>query len=186
MLLLARPGSRSTFFPYTTLFRSVRVFGHLLAHALEVLRHWLEARGCKEVVVLGQVHEHWRRQVRPVGRAEEHTSDSSHLGRSYVVVCLKKNLLPGRRRVQPSGFRLRLCSYWRGRDPDRHSFPTRRSSDLYVYSVTSLPMPLRFCATGSKPAGAKKSSFSARCTSIGAVRFDQSGERKSTRLTPVT
>src|SRR6195256_490964 len=77
--MIRRP-PRSTLFPYTTLFRSVR-----------------------ELARIGAV----RNEVREVDRAEARVDrkstrlNSSHLGISYAVFCLKKNkLIPSRARTK--------------------------------------------------------------------------------------
>src|SRR5436853_2151467 len=83
--MLRRP-PRSTLFPYTTLFRSdlraIRLLGPLLAtlapadelqaHAFASIRRWLCAR-----------------RVEPLDRKSTRLN-SSHLGISYAVFCLKK------------------------------------------------------------------------------------------------
>src|SRR5436853_4385838 len=72
--MLRRP-PRSTLFPYTTLFRSHRVPA-LVEHEVEVLldiAHLLVARG--ELAV---------------GDRKSTRLNSSHLGTSYAVFCLKK------------------------------------------------------------------------------------------------
>src|SRR5256885_12953673 len=99
--MIRRP-PRSTLFPYTTLFRSVRAVQVLL------LKQASE-------VTLGQVLGVFRRVAAspdvgveriPVAlaepsqrgsRSEEHTSNSSHLVISYAVFCLKKKKLEGSR-----------------------------------------------------------------------------------------
>src|SRR5258705_9105337 len=65
--MIRRP-PRSTLFPYTTLFRS---------------------RGQRPDYNAGQHVYLSLRSGRQI-RSEEHTSDSSHLGISYAVFCLKK------------------------------------------------------------------------------------------------
>src|ERR1044071_930044 len=65
-LMIRRP-PRSTLFPYTTLFRSVRIFGELSPAAAE------------------------RLALRWLNRSEEHTSElQSRVDISYAVFCLKK------------------------------------------------------------------------------------------------
>src|SRR5258705_8926892 len=76
--MIRRP-PRSTLFPYTTLFRSLSFEQLLCVH---------NGNAQKVIKALD-------RRVRaglciPIERSEEHTSDSSHLGISYAVFCLKK------------------------------------------------------------------------------------------------
>src|SRR3712207_8374335 len=90
--MIRRP-PRSTLFPYTTLFRSLRLLlvGDAAALADEVddaRRRHVPARPAGAVgpaaeVDLLVVHE-------VVLRSEEHTSNSSHANISYAVFCLKK------------------------------------------------------------------------------------------------
>src|SRR5438876_4030292 len=67
--------SRSTLFPYTTLFRSQGMLAPFRCH-------WKDApRTC----------ESWTLNVAlPYSRSEEHTLNSSHPSISYAVFCLKK------------------------------------------------------------------------------------------------
>src|SRR3546814_4545563 len=80
-----------TLFPYTTLFRSVRL-AELLADALFLCRIDLILRHQRIVDAVGGAggvdrHRVFRRQV----RSEEHTSELQSLMRiSYAVFCLKK------------------------------------------------------------------------------------------------
>src|SRR2546426_6270962 len=87
--MIRRP-PRSTLFPYTTLFRSTvsscrcpARLGHpeLLQHAERRSPGAQRQRRERDVGVGAGA---------PVGRSEEHTSDSSHLVISYAVFCLKK------------------------------------------------------------------------------------------------
>src|SRR3712207_6910080 len=99
--MIRRP-PRSTLFPYTTLFRSVPIVGHL--HGTELLMleeiaagpppawthavQWAErmsrwARRCERLVVLSQTQD--RKSTR---------LNSSHANISYAVFCLKKKNTP--------------------------------------------------------------------------------------------
>src|SRR5258705_4947595 len=79
--MIRRP-PRSTLFPYTTLFRSDDVLGHL--NLVVVFRvHEMEAVG-----VLIEVVEERGKLDRKSTRL-----NSSHLGISYAVFCLKKNTI---------------------------------------------------------------------------------------------
>src|SRR5205814_8427102 len=72
-LMIRRP-PRSTLFPYTTLFRSRDEAYDRMAPAVAALLATLIDLQDRDAVA----------------RSEEHTSDSSHLGISYAVFCLKK------------------------------------------------------------------------------------------------
>src|SRR5438045_6064460 len=74
--MIRRP-PRSTLFPYTTLFRSER--RQLLQHARAIVAPSLRDRGC-------------RRRPDPEGSGDRKSTrlNSSHLGISYAVFCLKK------------------------------------------------------------------------------------------------
>src|SRR5947199_5955644 len=88
---------RSTLFPYTTLFRSGRgmnraarigifslsVLIFCYAGIGHVLGRTSDDKAYKSLTVYGEV-------LQKIQRSEEHTSDSSHLGISYAVFCLKK------------------------------------------------------------------------------------------------
>src|ERR1039458_9680246 len=93
-----QPAPRSTLFPYTTLFRSQ--VGYSLEQLLESGKHLDERSEQRDAET----------QDRKSTRL-----NSSHLGISYAVFCLKR------------------CSQHR----DLHSFPTRRSSDLKWGTVWS-------------------------------------------------
>src|SRR5436853_4479833 len=74
--MIRRP-PRSTLFPYTTLFRSSR--------SLRDVRHLFQERGA------------WRHRIAGRGVREDRKStrlNSSHLGISYAVFCLKKKKQP--------------------------------------------------------------------------------------------
>src|SRR5438094_6480165 len=77
--MIRRP-PKSTLFPYTTLFRSVR---H--ARRSRQSRHRRDHR-------IGQGPEDLPREDarQALGRSEEHTSELSHRTISYAVFCLKK------------------------------------------------------------------------------------------------
>src|SRR5437899_11165999 len=76
LFLMSRPPSTSTLFPYTTLFRSLR------AIALRARAHLLRAARSPRAADPGAA-----------ARGEDRKStrlNSSHLGISYAVFCLKK------------------------------------------------------------------------------------------------
>src|SRR5258705_8805857 len=78
--MIRRP-PRSTLFPYTTLFRSVAV----LVEPLTIAE--------KALLQIGQVQERlpWACPTHPTERDRKSTRlNSSHLGISYAVFCLKK------------------------------------------------------------------------------------------------
>src|SRR5262245_64834730 len=80
-----RPPPRSTLFPYTTLFRSL--FGEIqfLRFDLAALRAQSEQRPARSVI---RGEEDFA-----VGEDRKSTRlNSSHLGISYAVFCLKKNI----------------------------------------------------------------------------------------------
>src|SRR3712207_9003623 len=85
-LMIRRP-PRSTLFPYTTLFRSLRTWR--TEHRSE-----LDHLARLESAITTAEHAAGRDAVatRParVVRSEEHTSNSSHANISYAVFCLKK------------------------------------------------------------------------------------------------
>src|SRR5205814_9575864 len=73
--LMIRPPPRSTLFPYTTLFRSPQIGVRRLPGPLEeVAKHGIQPR----------------RPVDPVRDRKSTRLNSSHLGISYAVFCLKK------------------------------------------------------------------------------------------------
>src|SRR5205814_9804353 len=82
--LMSRPPPRSTLFPYTTLFRSVAARGEL------------RDRRLGPFVLEGDFHTVHDTKARPVDRAlrsldrKSTRLNSSHLGISYAVFCLKK------------------------------------------------------------------------------------------------
>src|SRR5256885_6985600 len=79
--MIRRP-PRSTLFPYTTLFRSMRITSSpvvALNHAAAVAMSEGPERGLSLIEAAGAN-----------GRSEEHTSELSHLVISYAVFCLKK------------------------------------------------------------------------------------------------
>src|SRR5437899_4347651 len=77
---MIRPPPRSTLFPYTTLFRSVRA----------VLR--LDATNARDDVRAEALERAPRKTFRTVGNEDRKSTrlNSSHLGISYAVFCLKK------------------------------------------------------------------------------------------------
>src|SRR5437899_6665651 len=84
--LMLRPPPRSTLFPYTTLFRSCE-------DGIRVLR-----RGVRRLVAAGirlrggvrDVRRSVSRRMREIGDRKSTRLNSSHLGISYAVFCLKK------------------------------------------------------------------------------------------------
>src|SRR5437588_7160520 len=87
-LLLIRPPPRSTLFPYTTLFRSLRTVrspeGRVtrIAHRACIFIHWSELRSFETGLRLaGQFRMKDRKSTR---------LNSSHTVISYAVFCLKK------------------------------------------------------------------------------------------------
>src|SRR2546426_9334733 len=80
--MIRRP-PRSTLFPYTTLFRSVKppaVYGTMMRMGLEGQGLWAQAEGASTVVAAAAAAED-RKSTR---------LNSSHLVISYAVFCLKK------------------------------------------------------------------------------------------------
>src|SRR5258707_10938214 len=77
-LMIRRP-PRSTLFPYTTLFRSVRRG-----------RRRAQPRGRGRRPRRGGVEPRSESRACGSGRSEEHTSELSHANISYAVFCLKK------------------------------------------------------------------------------------------------
>src|SRR5262245_62707177 len=93
---MTRPPPKSTLFPYTTLFRS-RADGAVQHHPVEPAaraRHRLDDGARRAQRSRGIPHHPARRRGDPDG--EEHRDrkstrlNSSHLGISYAVFCLKK------------------------------------------------------------------------------------------------
>src|SRR5258705_3432604 len=87
--MIRRP-PRSTLFPYTTLFRShvvVHHLGHVAGHDLAdgACAHLLGRAGHEDVDELGAADAVDRKSTR---------LNSSHLGISYAVFCLKKKKAP--------------------------------------------------------------------------------------------
>src|SRR5262245_64386116 len=89
--LLIRSPPRSTLFPYTTLFRSLEVPAHGwgLHEALPALRV-LCAAGLRGVLFSQQHEPVLVRAGRPPSDRKSTRLNSSHLGISYAVFCLKK------------------------------------------------------------------------------------------------
>src|SRR5438045_5330478 len=93
--------SRSTLFPYTTLFRSrpdaaIVEDDDLGRHAVAAQRLHLHA-GEADRRVAGNVDD------RPVGDRKSTRLNSSHLGISYAVFCLKKKKIEEDRRADRTG-----------------------------------------------------------------------------------
>src|SRR5947199_7964238 len=95
--MLRRP-PRSTLFPYTTLFRSVNFFGQveqlqlaaLVAHRGKGADQFADARAVN-VIHITQVEENY---IDSSGDRKSTRLNSSHLGISYAVFCLKKKTKP--------------------------------------------------------------------------------------------
>src|SRR5258705_9861435 len=79
--MIRRP-PRSTLFPYTTLFRSLRDAGHCVLFSSHVMQE--VSTLCDEVVVIAHG------TVLASGDRKSTRLNSSHLGISYAVFCLKK------------------------------------------------------------------------------------------------
>src|SRR5687768_17960952 len=80
--MLRRP-PRSTLFPYTTLFRSIRPFAPQTTRGIDVA-FWLQ-RLAPALTVVDLLAG-----AALAARSEEHTLNSSHGYISYAVFCLKK------------------------------------------------------------------------------------------------
>src|SRR2546430_5827416 len=102
--MIRRP-PRSTLFPYTTLFRSLRALR--LAHGLEDRRAHDGVDELEWVLVAEEIDpdERARRADRLFGldicRSEEQRLNSSHSQISYAVFCLKKKK-PGAQPMRPT------------------------------------------------------------------------------------
>src|SRR5262245_64599574 len=82
---MIRPLPSSTLFPYTTLFRSLGLAGGLSDHGTRGVLHEPCARETDRAHVAVRVAEDLERRDRKSTRL-----NSSHLGISYAVFCLKK------------------------------------------------------------------------------------------------
>src|SRR3712207_7853028 len=97
--MIRRP-PRSTLFPYTTLFRSVKVCGitnledalAALAAGADMLGFNFYARSprCVETSVAWRIIEHLPEGIECVGDRKSTRLNSSHANISYAVFCLKK------------------------------------------------------------------------------------------------
>src|SRR3712207_8733803 len=94
--MIRRP-PRSTLFPYTTLFRSIRLLGQEVAHGGDQpgLEAHVAAReqAHRELALVGEEPRH--AGVRQRRRGEDRKStrlNSSHANISYAVFCLKNKL----------------------------------------------------------------------------------------------
>src|SRR5262245_65038655 len=76
---------RSTLFPYTTLFRSV-----ILDARTDGEYCGATVRARRGGAIPGAVHIEWTRNLTPEGDRKSTRLNSSHLGISYAVFCLKK------------------------------------------------------------------------------------------------
>src|SRR5436190_1277639 len=82
-LMIRRP-PRSTLFPYTTLFRSVKI----RALAQRTWEEWSKKTPLAKQAYDSQLA--WLKELGVVARSEEHRLNSSHTVISYAVFCLKK------------------------------------------------------------------------------------------------
>src|SRR3712207_7554749 len=98
--MIRRP-PRSTLFPYTTLFRSVRLIEPRLAELLQLRRRRPAEPGVRTVTT----QQHIARRRHDLGGAEQRDQhapadrkstrlNSSHANISYAVFCLKKTYTP--------------------------------------------------------------------------------------------
>src|SRR2546430_13052211 len=93
--MIRRP-PRSTLFPYTTLFRSIK--GQKQRSGSHKMRPGFEGGQNPIYMRLGKQRGQYSKDALPVGphrtstapRSEEHTSEPSHSQISYAVFCLKK------------------------------------------------------------------------------------------------
>src|SRR5256885_12310964 len=91
--MIRRP-PRSTLFPYTTLFRSMRQIASLHSVSEPLMRVWLEGKPSTDYV-----HD---RHEELIDRKSTRLN-SSHLVISYAVFCLKKKKTPSRTAIMPRG-----------------------------------------------------------------------------------
>src|SRR5438445_6618463 len=95
-MLMFRPQSRSSLFPYTTLFRSELLEAVAFDAAEQVLRLHLEAVEGDLVFLHAAIAEHLDLGARHAGRRDRGADrkstrlNSSHANISYAVFCLKK------------------------------------------------------------------------------------------------
>src|SRR5258705_10059925 len=83
--MIRRP-PRSTLFPYTTLFRSLRI----VAREADVVRERVEPNVSDEILVERQFDPPIEPRFRDRTDRKSTRLNSSHLGISYAVFCLKK------------------------------------------------------------------------------------------------
>src|SRR3546814_5915047 len=88
-LMIRRPPRSTridTLFPYTTLFRSVRIHGGAVVR---------QRKGARRVADQRELRAQILGRLGPIRRSEEHTSELQSLMRiSYAVFCLKKKKKP--------------------------------------------------------------------------------------------
>src|SRR5262245_63050624 len=92
-LILLRPPPTSTLFPYTTLFRSIRTVDapSRAAHSVENLTSACTANTLvSEIQLYAELNDPHRQGKTPDLDRKSTRLNSSHLGISYAVFCLKK------------------------------------------------------------------------------------------------
>src|SRR5256885_12101289 len=90
--MIRRP-PRSTLFPYTTLFRSMRALKSELETAKDGKRDALSKRIALLEPVLGDLSRRYLGSLEKLGDRKSTRLNSSHLVISYAVFCLKKKKL---------------------------------------------------------------------------------------------
>src|SRR5205814_8200957 len=100
-----RPPPRSTLFPYTTLFRSLIAHGmapdHARTEALRRLGGTVDAMREGLRLSAEQREEHMESHERVQEDRKSTRLNSSHLGISYAVFCLKKKKKEKKKKTQP-------------------------------------------------------------------------------------
>src|SRR5262245_65310755 len=100
---MAGPPPRSTLFPYTTLFRSSGTWEQRRANRYALAERWLGEPTIDEPAAIIHLVRRYLAGFGPASRADiaSWTGDrkstrlnSSHLGISYAVFCLKKKKMP--------------------------------------------------------------------------------------------
>src|SRR5438045_4628416 len=90
--MILRP-SRSTLFPYTTLFRSTKYYTHVILRCVSlrnIMAKYYEILHSRNITMckFTQYYAVMLRDITQIGRSTR--LNSSHLGISYAVFCLKK------------------------------------------------------------------------------------------------